>query len=168
MNDTQLQAWFDQSDAKMVADVRRYGVHLVYVGGGECSNPACCGGSDDGPDFGYTVGLFGLGHPELLIVGAGMDTAAGVLNELSERVRQGENLLPGQLLTFAEWPHRVVVETVPNPGEILYQANHFYDRPAEASVPAYQLSYDDKAGRFPWEEGYAAPDRQPRPGAFRA
>ena len=46
--------------------------------------------------------------------------------------------------------------------------DRFYQRPAEASVQVYQLSYDDKAGRFPWEVGYAAPDRQPRPGTFRA
>jgi len=39
---------------------------------------------------------------------------------------------------------------------------------ADASVPVLQLSYDDTAGRFPWEEGYATPEMQPRPGTFRA
>lgn len=41
-------------------------------------------------------------------------------------------------------------------------------RPAEHSVPVLQLSYDDIAGRFPWEDGYAAPSMQPRPGTFHA
>jgi hypothetical protein len=31
-----------------------------------------------------------------------------------------------------------------------------------------QPSYDDKAGWFPWEPDYAAPEMQPRPGTFRA
>jgi hypothetical protein len=57
---------------------------------------------------------------------------------------------------------------VPNPGEILLGANGYYQRPPEYSVPALQLSYDDKEGRFPWEPGYASPAMQPRPGTFAA
>jgi Domain of unknown function (DUF4262) len=48
------------------------------------------------------------------------------------------------------------------------EANRFYLRPDEASVPVLQLTYDDRPGRFPWEPGYAVPDMQPRPGTFRA
>jgi hypothetical protein len=59
--------------------------------------------------------------------------------------------VPGQPLTFERWPHRIVVEAVPNPGEIVFAANRHYQRPDEASVPVYQLSYDDTAGRFPWD-----------------
>jgi hypothetical protein len=72
------------------------------------------------------------------------------------------------LLTFEKWPHRIVVEAVPNPGEIVFAANGHYQRPDEASAPVYQLSYDDTAGRFPWDPDYAAPEMQPRPGTFRA
>ena len=120
------------------------------------------------PPFAYTVGLFGLNHPELVTVGLSIETSAGVLNQVARRVMDGQNLIPGTLLSFEEWPHSMVPEVLPNPGEILFTANRFYRRPEEASVPALQLSYDDKAGRFPWEEGYAAPDRQPRPGRWSA
>lgn len=167
MNNAQWTAWLDQQDALVKANIREYGVHLAYVGGGGCSTPGCTGDDSGGPDFGYTVGLFGLGHPELLILGAGMHTAGGVLNELAGRIRDGADLVPGELVTFAEWPHRIIVETVPNPGEIVFEANRFYQRPAEFSVPVFQLSYDDLEGRFPWEPGYAAPWKQPRPGTFR-
>jgi Domain of unknown function (DUF4262) len=34
-------------------------------------------------------------------------------------------------------------------------ANRFYQRPAEFSVPAYQLTWADAAGRFPWDTGWA-------------
>lgn len=163
----QTQAWLDQEDARVAAMIRQYGWSVECVNSGTCSHPGC-GGESDGLPFAYTIGLFGMGHPELLILGTTVATAMGVLNTLGERVRAGENLVPGQLLTFDEWPHRIVPEAVPNPGEILFGANRHYARPAEHSVPALQLSYDDKAGRFPWEPDYVAPDMQPRPGSFRA
>ena len=101
-------------------------------------------------------------------MGAGLETSGGVLNELSDRVRGGANIVPGQVITFEQWPHRVSAETVPNPGEIAYAANRHYQRPAEASVPLLQLSYDDTSGSFPWDADYVAPDLQPRPGTWRA
>ncbi len=163
-------AWFDQNDARITSIIRRYGWYIQYVGG-ECSCPGCGGAAQEDefqPPFAYTVGLFGLGHPELLVFGLGQESACGVLNDLGARIRAGAELLPGELITFEHWPHRIVTEQVPNPGEIVFTANRFYQRPAEASVPVLQLSYDDPAGRFPWEAGYAAPQMQPRPGTFRA
>jgi hypothetical protein len=103
-----------------------------------------------------------------LIFGVPPGTAVDVLNDLGERVRSGTTLLPGQLIAFDTWPHRIIPEDVPNPGEIVFTANRYYRRPDEYSVPVLQLSYDDTAGRFPWDDGYAAPDMQPRPGTFRA
>lgn len=169
MNQAQLIAWLDQEDARVSSYIREFGVSIEYVGGGICSAPGCDRGADDeGPPFAYTIGLFGLGHPELLIFGVDAGTALGVLNELSDRVRRGANLVPGELLTFEQWPHRIVPEVVPNPGEIVFGANRHYQRPDAASVPVLQLSYDDAAGRFPWEPGHTAPEMQPRPGTFRA
>ncbi len=166
--DAQTRAWLDQRAAQLTATVRRYGWFIQYVGGTACSTPGCDCPPGEGPPFAYTIGLFGLGHPELLIFGALPETAADVLNELGERIRSGESLLPGRLITFADWPHRIIPEEVPNPGEIVFGANDYYARPDDHSVPVLQLSYDDPAGRFPWEEGYAAPEMQPRPGTFRA
>jgi hypothetical protein len=166
--DAATQAWVDQHDAHIAAVIRRHGWYIAYIGGGSCSRPGCDGGDSDEPAFAYTVGLFGLAHQELLIFGVEPDTAAGVLNTLGSGVRGGEPLLPGQLLTFDEWPHRIVPEPVPNPGEIVFEANRFYQRPDEFSVPVLQLSYDDTEGRFPWEDGCATPETQPRPGAFKA
>lgn len=160
MTDPQIQAWLDQEDARVAHTIRRYGVHLEFVAGGGFGPP---------PTFAYTVGLFGLGHPELVVCGVDAETAHGLLNDLADRVRAGENFIPGQLLAFDAWPHRVFIEALPNPGEILLSANRHYQRPREASVPAYQLIYDDWHGRFPWDPGYAAdPGAQPRPGTWRS
>ena len=166
--DLRTQAWNDQEDAHVAATVRRHGWLIRYVGGDTCSRPGCdCPQSDD-PPFAYTIGLFGLAHPELLIFGVPPETAAGVLNDLGERVRSGDALMPGELITFEDWPHRVVPEPVPNPGDIVFGSNRYYHRPDEHSVPLLQLTYDDTQGRFPWNEGYATPEMQPRPGTFMA
>jgi len=159
MTDAQMQAWLDQEDELVAQTSRKHGQFIQYVSGGDEEMP---------PMFGYTVGLFGLGHPELVACSLGTSTTVGVLNHLGARIRAGENLLPGMLLTFEDWTHRVTVETIPNPGEILFAANRHYQRPMEASVPAYQLTYDDLQGRFPWDPGYSnAAHCQPRPGSLR-
>jgi hypothetical protein len=166
--DVGTQAWIDQEDAHVAATVRRHGWLIRYVGGDTCSRPGCdCPQSDD-PPFAYTVGLFGLAHAELLIFGVPPETASAVLNDLGERVRSGEALMPGDLITLDAWPRRIIPEPVPNPGEIVFGANRYYQRPDEFSVQVLQLTYDDTEGRFPWEDGHAAPEMQPRPGAFKA
>ena len=160
MTHSQLQAWLDQEDANVAQTIRRHGVFIQSV----------FGAPDDLPvEFSYTVGLFGLGHPELVVLSAGMATASELLNHLSGLVRAGGDLVAGELLSFDDWTHRVTVEVLPNPGEILFAANRHYQRPAEASVPAYQLTYDDRHGAFPWDAAYVNdPILQPRPGTWRA
>ena len=164
MNSTSTTAWLDQEDRDVAEKIRRHGVYIEYVIGcacGECGEP---------PPFAYSVGLFGLGHPELLIFGVPPVTAAGVINNLFTRIRdRGADLVPGELLTFEEWPQRIVVEEVLNGGQIVFAANRHYQRPDEASVPVYQLTWDDQHARFPWDDGYSVPPAvQPRPGTFRA
>jgi hypothetical protein len=163
MIDAQTQAWIDQEDAQYVSMIRRHGWMIQYVCGCTLKESR-----EEGPPFAYTVGLFGLHHPELLILGVSQGIAASVLNQLGDRIRGGETLVPGMMVTFEDHPMRIIVEQVPNPGEILFTANSYYDRPSAVSVPALQLSYDDRDGRFPWESGYAALRMQPRPGTFDA
>jgi hypothetical protein len=168
MSDVQLAAWLDQEDMRTAATIRRYGWLIEYVGGGCCDVPGCDRGDPSEQRFAYTVGLFGLGHPVLLLFDVPMDVAGSVLNDLGRRIRDGQDFVPGQLLTFDNCRCRIVVEAVPNPGEIVFAANRHYQRPPEASVPVFQLSYADEAGRFPWDPQYASPALQPRPGTFRA
>jgi hypothetical protein len=163
-----VQAWIDQQEAHNTEIIRQRGWVIHYVGGDSCSRPDCPHPPDDEPPFAYTTGLFGLGHPELLIVGVPPETAALVLNTLGERVRRGERLMPGHRVEVAGWSRRIVPEPVSNAGEILLWSNGFYHRPAEHSVPALQLTYADAGGRFPWEAGFAEPHLQPRPGTFNA
>lgn len=163
-----IEAWIDQEDARLKERIRARGWTIEYIGGGVCTSPWCDGSEDEGPPFAYTVGLFGLGHPELLVFGLSMESTAAVLNGFGDRIHQGHDLVPGLLLTLPGIPHQFVAETVPNPGEIVLGANRFYHRPPGASVPVLQVTYDDGTGAFPWDEGYPYPSSQPRPGTFRA
>ena len=158
--DPQIASWLDQMDQLVIHDIRTHGVHLQYVIG----EP-----EQHRPSFSYTVGLFGIGHPELLVLDMCHHDAGGMLNHLAAQIRDGRQLVAGELITFPDWPHRVVAESSPNPGDIVFSANRHYQRPAEASVPVLQLTWDDKTGRFPWDEGYSlAAWIQPRPGTFTA
>jgi hypothetical protein len=110
--------------------------------------------------------MYGLGHPELLVFSLDPETAWEVLDTFGQRIRAGENLIPGQEHTLEGHHHRFVAEVVPNPGQIVFCANDFYERPAEFSVPVLQLTYDDGTGVYPWDEAHPAPETQPRPGTF--
>ena len=166
--DASAEAWLDQREALITEIVRRHGWFIEYVGGGTCSRPGCPCPPDDGPPFAYTVGLFGMNHPELLIFGVSPVSAGIGVNTLRDRVQAGESLLPGMEIEIEDWEHRIVPEVVPNPGEIVFSANDFYRRPDEFSVPVLQLSYSDDEGRFPWDEAHVGREDQPRPGTFRA
>lgn len=152
----EIDAWREDEDRLTGQIIRRHGVFIQSISGEPMLRMTC---------FAYTVGLFGMGHPELLVLGICGETAGRLLNSVAARVRAGADLVSGQTLEFDDWSRRVTVEMVPNPAHILFAANSFYQRPDEFSVPAFQLTYDDEQGRFPWDDGYAIPAWiQPRPG----
>jgi hypothetical protein len=159
-NDAQTIAWLDQEDARLAQTIRTHRLAVQYVAAGEESDEPC---------FGYTVGLFGLGHPELVAVGLDYDAAGGLLNKVAGLVVAGRDLVPGEVLHDDDGTPVVTVEVVPNPAEILFSANRFYQRPDEFSVPAFQLTWALDGGIFPWDDDYpCGPECQPRPGTWRA
>ncbi|MCU1616185.1 MAG: uncharacterized protein JWO98_3725 [Frankiales bacterium] len=160
MHDPQTVAWLDQEDARLAQLIRAHRWAVQYVGEGDDA---------DEPRFGYTIGLSGLGHPELVVVGLSPEDTHGILEGVAGVVADGRDLVAGELLAFPDRPDGLVVEELPNPGEVVLGANRFYERPAEYSVPAYQLAWAHRDGLFPWDEGYArGPGFQPRPGTWHA
>jgi Domain of unknown function (DUF4262) len=117
-SELRLLQWLDQEDAWMRDTVRRHGWAVQAVFGVGCwGHPGCDCGQPPGtnPSFAYTVGLYGFGHPELVVFGLCADTAMAVLNELGERVRHGQTLRPGEVLTFECWPPRSGTTSTPRP-----------------------------------------------------
>lgn len=169
LNPPDVQAWLDQEDARVADRIRREGVFVQLVGGGECSVPGCCGDAEDARTFGYTIGLFGIAHPEFTVVGLSIPLTSTVLHAAARLVLDGERILPGTELTLPGWDRRVLAARVPDPGAIAYAANRYYQRPDEYSVPLLQLTYSDSRGRFPDDPRYTGSRRsQPRPGEWDA
>lgn len=144
--DAQIGAWLDQQDRMITEMVRRHGwaVQAVMGEGTE-------------PPFAYTVGLFGLGHPELIVFGQGYSSAVALLNYLGSKVRENGDLAPGDIVHWEGTDTRVRIDVFTRPAEFLFAANRYYRRLDEASVPALQVTWDIN-GAFPGEAGYSKPD----------
>jgi hypothetical protein len=169
----QTTAWLDQEDTHLAQLIRahRWAVQYVFPVDGEDEEDLTDEEDPEGPGvpFGYTIGLFGLGHPELVVVGAGHDSTHAILQRVAGLVAGGRDLVAGELVTFPDRPDGLVVESLPNPGEVLFAANRHYRRPDEHSVPAFQLTWQHRDGTFPWDAAYpCGPGCQPRPGTWRA
>jgi hypothetical protein len=158
-HDPQTIAWLDQEDTRLAQLIRAHRYAVQYVAEGE---------EDDEPAFAYTIGLFGLGHPELVVAGLEPEQAYGLLGRVADLVTGGRDLVAGEVLAWDD-DGPVVVEMLPNAGEVVLAANRHYQRPADVSVPAYQLTWAHPEGGFPWDAGYPCPPScQPRPGTWRA
>ncbi len=74
----------DASDEKLIADVTKYGLHVVGVFDDR--------GDTDGshPDFCYSIGLYAsYGQPEVLLMGLGFETAKEIINSVGEFAKSG-------------------------------------------------------------------------------
>ncbi|MGY1914323.1 DUF4262 domain-containing protein [Blastococcus sp. SYSU DS0973] len=123
--DPQTLAWLDQEDSRLAQTVRAHRVAVQYVMRGEES---------DEPPFGYTVGLFGVGHPELVVVGVGHGTACAVLDDVAGLVLGGRNLVPGEVITDGG-AGLLTVEELPKPGEVLSAPTASTSAPTSTRCP---------------------------------
>lgn len=119
------------------------------------------------PAVAYTVGLWSRGHPEVAVFGVEGQRSVRLLN------RVGAAALAGEVDLLGDEPFEIDGRTycalpVPNPDDVVPQANVFYRRRRSRSVPAVQLVYPDARGVWPWEPGcLLLPGLQPMPGAYR-
>jgi hypothetical protein len=179
MSTPALTAWHDQNRRRTTDAIRTYGCSNTYVA--DAVDCPCCTLEGNRaqrraagargkrkppvPPFCYTTGLFGVGHPELLVFSLGPERSNSLLNHLAHGVLHGRDLTPGDELPTDEPTRRILVEELPNPGQILLAANDYYDRPPSRSVPAFQLTWTDALGRYPWDPAYSD-SPQPRPGTL--
>jgi hypothetical protein len=136
----------DDSDRKLLSDIEKYGWHVVFV----TEEPAT-------PQFAFTVGLhYRYSHPEILVMGLKQATAHSLLHSLVEKIKQGEKLESGSLVTdIASFPLALVPIHIDHYREHLGYGMWFY-RSLRAPFPALQLVWPDRAGLFPWQNGYDA------------
>lgn len=168
------QQWLDQEDTWLRDTVRTHGwaVQAIFAEG--CWGPPGCDCGlprEVSPPFAYTVGLFGFGHPEIVVFGLPIDTAHTVLNDLGKRIRQGSAFDGDADVRVPGWSHRLRLVRFRDDADVpvLISAHRFYRATQAAPVPTLQAIWDDRDGRFPWEPGYSpSGGLQPMPGTFDA
>ena len=105
----------------------------------------------------YTVGMTDKEHPELVVTGLPIETAAQVVRAVITRIRDEGPIAPRQELweIIEAWPLR---EVVANPAP-LFITKKFYPL---TEFTAVQLLWPDNNGRFDGDEGYTL-DRHIQP-----
>lgn len=119
----------DQYDAWQRETIRSHGWALQAVLG-----------ERDSPPFVHTIGLYGFGHPELILFATSQATAATVLNDLGELVRAGRILEVAERVALPSGGVHLLA--FPEAGHWLRAAHDLYGGPVPALlvVPADDLT----------------------------
>ena len=133
-----------EPEAKVLADIVEYGVHIVHVGHDA--------EDEGGPVYSYTVGLWhSFEQPEVIVFGLPEEVAAELLDAVTDEVAEGERFLAGTrhegLLQDYAVRFLGLADAVRD--EHLARALWAY---AGEPFAAVQLVYPDKQGRWPWHE----------------
>ena len=134
----------DDSDRKLLSDVREYGWHIVGVQGDQ----SC-------PDYSFSVGIyFTLNQPEIVVMGLPHKVAQDTINRIGSLMGAGSRFVADQrydniLDGFDAILRPVSLERY---HDYLGYGNWFY-RSLPNRFPSLQLVWPDKAGLFPWERG---------------
>jgi hypothetical protein len=131
----------DEADAKALADIETYGLHIINVGEG-----------DDSPPFSYSIGIEkSLGLPELIVIGLRAEVAQSAINECYRQMKAGNPIRPGTMVAdLLGGDFKCLIGNV-SPAHYraymgwamwLYGGNDFR---------AYQIVFPSTSGVFPWE-----------------
>lgn len=169
--------WRDEIFAHIARDIDRFGLSIMYIGGGGCAAPGCDGDhpsdlADLGlPPYGYTVGLpFRFDHPELVLVGLDPRSTSQILNGIGDAIAKGARLEPGDLFEVAGTPMKVGRCAVARVRDGLIAVSMDYHYAIEhPSLPnPLQIMWPDASGRFPGEAAYDQRTRRAQPLLARA
>jgi hypothetical protein len=119
---------------------------------------AAVGVSDGCPPFVYSVGLLPtFKHPELIVFGLEGGTAHTILSQMVNRIRYKEsfagpaavsNVLAGDRLLAIRAVHTTQIETY-----FAHSMLYCLLMGVEGELPAMQLFWPDKNGKFPFDAG---------------
>jgi hypothetical protein len=136
-------------EGRSVAEVLAAYRQCIRVRGWALVSVAPAGGRTG---FCYTIGMTRHhDHPELLASGLPTREARALLDDLVERVRGGQRLRAGEVLT-PDGEYRLQLLRVADPGQ-LDHAQAVYAGP-RTPVQALQVVWSDEAGHWPWQPGW--------------
>lgn len=105
---------------------------------------------DEQRPFAYTVGLHGMGHPELLITGLPPQTSARLLNSIAHQMVDGDMWLRPAVHIDYQNEFLLEVVEVEHPDVHLKCAVGLFG----ARIRAFQLVWADDRRRWPWDRGW--------------
>ncbi len=135
----------DAFDEKMLADIRKYGWHVVGIPD-----------DSEGPGFSFTVGVYlRTLQPEILMMGIPIEPSHRVLNAIAEYLIEGGTIVPEKRYVGFVDGREVMFRPIHQSQfrEHLGCANWFY-KSLGAPFPALQCFWPDLQGRFPHEAAF--------------
>ncbi|MEO1513543.1 MAG: DUF4262 domain-containing protein [Bacteroidota bacterium] len=132
------------AEERIIQDVELYGFHIALL-------PA----DDYLPAFAYTIGLYqNHQHPEFIVFGLSTDVMGRLLQQLGLAVKKGQTFQAGMNHAdiLANHPVHFLSVDKAHYRDYLGYCGWFYKQSFE--FPCQQLVWPDKAGLFPWEEGF--------------
>lgn len=141
-----------ERDAKAIADIEQYGLHILNVAG-----------EGDEPPFSYSIGIGkSLGQPELIVIGLRADMAQWMINECYLLMQGGTRIEPGaRVAGLLEGFECVIGEVAPERSrEYMGWATWLYGGP---NFRALQIVFPTTAGVFPWEPAASESFRRLQP-----
>jgi len=133
----------DDSDRRLLADVKRVGWHIVGIHE-----------DTEGPAYAFSVGLYHtFEHPEIIIFGLPHETAGRMINIIGRQVQSGTRIKANDVSNDVAEGFPVAFKMVPKDfyRQYIGYALWFY---RSIDFPVLQCVWPDKAGRFAWQDGY--------------
>ena len=156
MADWKLPRAENQSDQRVIDDVRHHGWHIIHVGA-----------DADGPGWSFSIGLYyTFGVPEFMIFGLPISSNEVIINGLGVEIRAGQRFSHGTVDANVLERQNVQFVTIARTHYRAYlgYAIWFYNG---MDFPTLQIVWPDKHGRFPWDARCAFDDSvQPVLGAL--
>lgn len=132
-----------EADAKALADIEKYGLHVISVM------------EDDGhAPFTYSIGIEqSLGMPELIVIGLKSNVAHSAINECYRQMKEGGEIAPGARvagLLGGDFECLIGEASSERVADYMHWARWLYKG---HPFRAYQIIWPSTTGVFPWEPG---------------
>jgi hypothetical protein len=137
--------------ARIIADIDKHGRSCMGV------FPLPDSKDPTNEAFTYTIGNSLVGLPELLVIGIYGQAAIGILNAISDALKEAPDpFVEGPLEIGGKFPPYLVEAAESVKGDFTIQATQVLGR---LDYRVMQVVFCDREGRFPWDAGCAEPYR---------
>ncbi|MGV3756493.1 MAG: DUF4262 domain-containing protein [Verrucomicrobiota bacterium] len=135
----------DDSDRKLISDIKRTGCHIVGIPADEHS-----------PGFAFSIGMYlNYQQPEVMVFSLPWDVAQSVINSMRERFENGH--VPkhkGAEADLIEGFDMVTMNVHPEFYREYFGTAIWFYKSIGAKFPMMQLVWPDKKAFYPWDKKF--------------